>query len=62
MYAEAKRYCFFLYAVGLISFEKAKGIKSKHSNLLLITEFAQVNIISQALPVMSLFLFHVFVI
>jgi len=55
-------YCFFLFAEGLISFEKAKEIKSKHSNLLLITEFAQVNIIGQALPVMTLFLCLVFVI
>lgn len=61
MYGEIKRYCFF-YAVGSISFEKAKEIKSKLSNVLLITEFAQVNIIVQALPVKSSFLFHVFII
>lgn len=63
MYDEIKRYCFFFfYVVGSISFEKAKKIKSKLSNVLLITEFAQVNIIGQILHVMSSFFFHVFII
>lgn len=62
IYAEVKRYCFILYTVGLVSFEKAKELKLKHSNVLLITKFVQSNIISQELPVMSMFLFHVFVI
>lgn len=47
MCAEVKRHCFFLYAVSLISFERTKVIKSKYSNLLLITKFAEVNIIGQ---------------
>lgn len=52
MCAEVERHYLFLHAVSLISSERAKVIKSKHSNLLLITEFAQVNIIGQVSPVL----------